>query len=92
MGMGVDESGKDNHTATVDFVDRLSILSIPAIAQSLARLADCDNLAGLTEDGRIFDNAEVLEIGSAAGTLFGRAQSRKLRDVDQEERWPFPIR
>jgi len=67
------------------------VLSIPGIAQGLAGLADCDDFAGLAEDGGVFDDAKFAKIGSPPRSRFGGTQGEKLRDVDEEQGRSFRL-
>ena len=85
--MRVHEPGQDNLAGTIDLDNFLSVLFDPGIAQSVSGFAGGDNLASDAEDGAVFDDAEFSEAGCAprAGPAGGRAQGKKLADVDQQQ-------
>ena len=63
MGVGVDEAGKDDLAATVDFFGVFREF----VAREFVGGADGDDLAVIDEDSAVLDDAEVAHLRPATG-------------------------
>ena len=66
MGVRIDEAREDDFARAVDLENFLAIFLQPGITQSVFGRADGNNLTAEAQDSAIFDDAELLEVGTAA--------------------------
>ena len=86
--MRIHEAGKNDSAGAIDLYDLLTILFQPGIAQGVLGGADRDDLPAKAKDSGGFDDAEFLEVGTAARAKFaaGKLEREQLANVGQQQR------
>jgi hypothetical protein len=72
--MGIDKSGEDDFSRAIDLGDFFTILLQPGIAERVFGSANGNDFPAEAQDSAVFDDAELSEVRTAAGS--GPAGSR----------------